>query len=304
MVLVLVRHIPLVASLIWLAHCSPPLRRPEDYVRESPTAAAEQEETTTSYNSVTADEMATIEKNEPSSLSLSKCELAKKLWNGGRTFFPREELAFQTCMAGIETLSPDGEEVSVAERVVLDRGYQPLYGVFGLQGGYWCDNGINEGPNYCKMPCDKLLDDDFSDDIKCAFKVLARKGVNGWLGRKYQCCRNDLWKTFLVQEPGCLGDEEEEEQVLPGHICEVSRNDIRLQNAYRSGYFDNDFGMGSMYRRANDYVKQDMCKGNEEYCAEDAFKCEEEMEDEEDRNEKCLNHYVIKYYSFESQQIT
>ena len=210
----------------------------------------------------------------------------------------------------------------MVKRVNLDRGYQPLYGIFGLEGGYWCENGVNTGPNYCKTSCDLFMDKDLKDDLDCVSKMLARKGLDDWLGRKYQCCREERWKEYLV--PDCPGEEEEERdifgpQVMPEHICDVSRLDIKLHSAYQSMDYAQEFlSFESTYKKAYDYVSQDLCQSDKELCGKEGamVRCSADAADDDDATtttmmtpdaavpEKCLNEIVMRHYAFESKQLT
>ncbi|XP_049541918.1 lysozyme c-1-like [Anopheles darlingi] len=59
------------------------------------------------------------------------------------------------------------------------------YGLFQINNKYWCDSGY--GTNDCKIACKSLINDDITDDIKCAQLVHRRHGFNAWYGWLNHC---------------------------------------------------------------------------------------------------------------------
>lgn len=57
------------------------------------------------------------------------------------------------------------------------------YGVFQISGRIWC----SDGQNVCGISCQKLLDDDLSDDIMCARRIYKIQGLNAWDAWKRRC---------------------------------------------------------------------------------------------------------------------
>uniref|UniRef100_A0A1Y9J087 Glycosyl hydrolases family 22 (GH22) domain-containing protein n=1 Tax=Anopheles quadriannulatus TaxID=34691 RepID=A0A1Y9J087_ANOQN len=59
------------------------------------------------------------------------------------------------------------------------------YGIFQINNAYWCDS--HYGSNLCNIPCQNLLTDDISEDIKCAKIVYSHHGFNAWYGWVDHC---------------------------------------------------------------------------------------------------------------------
>ncbi|XP_066468835.1 lysozyme C, milk isozyme-like [Tiliqua scincoides] len=53
-------------------------------------------------------------------------------------------------------------------------GKAPYYGIFQLSGLIWCSNGRHFSENRCQIDCDRFLDDDITDDVLCAKKVISQ----------------------------------------------------------------------------------------------------------------------------------
>ncbi|BES99896.1 lysozyme [Nesidiocoris tenuis] len=76
------------------------------------------------------------------------------------------------------------------------------FGLFQISKLFWCDprgNVENAGkvksapPNVCGLKCDRLLDDDISDDVACARTVF----------QEHQNFEGDGFKAWAVYEPKC-----------------------------------------------------------------------------------------------------
>ncbi|XP_004778979.1 alpha-lactalbumin [Mustela lutreola] len=62
------------------------------------------------------------------------------------------------------------------------------YGLFQINNKVWCkDNKILQSRNICNISCDKFLDDDLTDDMTCAKKILNKEGIDYWLAHKPLC---------------------------------------------------------------------------------------------------------------------
>ncbi|XP_049738980.1 alpha-lactalbumin [Elephas maximus indicus] len=62
------------------------------------------------------------------------------------------------------------------------------YGLFQISNKYWCrDHQIPQSRNICDISCDNFLDDDLTDDMMCAKKILDSKGIDYWLAHKPLC---------------------------------------------------------------------------------------------------------------------
>ncbi|XP_017401371.2 alpha-lactalbumin [Cebus imitator] len=65
------------------------------------------------------------------------------------------------------------------------------YGLFQISNKHWCkSNQVPQSRNICDISCDKFLDDDITDDIMCAKKILDIKGIDYWLAHKALCSDN------------------------------------------------------------------------------------------------------------------
>ncbi|XP_029810223.1 alpha-lactalbumin [Suricata suricatta] len=74
------------------------------------------------------------------------------------------------------------------------------YGLFQINNKLWCrDNQILQSKNICGISCDKFLDDDLTDDIICAKKILDMEGIDYWLAHKPFCSENlEQWDCELL----------------------------------------------------------------------------------------------------------
>ncbi|KAK2503974.1 hypothetical protein MC885_004869 [Smutsia gigantea] len=55
------------------------------------------------------------------------------------------------------------------------------YGLFQINNKLWCrDNQNPQSRNICDISCDKFLDDDLTDDMMCAKKILDNEGIDHW----------------------------------------------------------------------------------------------------------------------------
>ncbi|XP_008568909.1 PREDICTED: alpha-lactalbumin [Galeopterus variegatus] len=62
------------------------------------------------------------------------------------------------------------------------------YGLFQISDKFWCrSNHIPQSRNLCNIACDQFLDDDLTDDMMCAKKILDNKGMDYWLAHKPLC---------------------------------------------------------------------------------------------------------------------
>ncbi|XP_045686108.1 alpha-lactalbumin [Phyllostomus hastatus] len=62
------------------------------------------------------------------------------------------------------------------------------YGLFQINNKLWCrDKHIHQSRNICNISCEKFLDDDLTDDMMCAKKILNSEGIDYWLAHKPLC---------------------------------------------------------------------------------------------------------------------
>ncbi|XP_047499806.1 lysozyme C-like isoform X1 [Penaeus chinensis] len=100
-----------------------------------------------------------------------KCELASLLETKHQ--MPREDVKKWTCIAEYESTFN-----SAAINTANWDGSKD-YGLFQLNNKYWC--GDEYGKNVCGIPCSALQDDDLTDDLACARKVI--KDTERWKGK-------------------------------------------------------------------------------------------------------------------------
>ncbi|KAI1905249.1 hypothetical protein AGOR_G00014170 [Albula goreensis] len=65
------------------------------------------------------------------------------------------------------------------------------YGIFQINNHWWCTDG-HPSHNGCKISCSSLLNDDISDDIRCAKQVAREQGIVAWNGWKDFCKGKDI----------------------------------------------------------------------------------------------------------------
>ncbi|KAM4750411.1 uncharacterized protein FYW61_002413 [Anableps anableps] len=66
-----------------------------------------------------------------------------------------------------------------------------LYGLFQLPEGIVCSSDSKTSPNMCDISCNKLTDDDISDDISCVVKLINELVTKGFLAKNSR----ELWKV-------------------------------------------------------------------------------------------------------------
>ncbi|XP_015515022.1 lysozyme [Neodiprion lecontei] len=59
------------------------------------------------------------------------------------------------------------------------------YGLFQINGNIWCSLGV--AGSDCNIKCEDLLDDDITDDVRCAKKIYRRHKFYAWNGWKNGC---------------------------------------------------------------------------------------------------------------------
>ncbi|CAI5789479.1 lysozyme C, milk isozyme-like [Podarcis lilfordi] len=116
-----------------------------------------------------------------------KCELAKSLKQKGLDGYHGISLADWVCTAFYESrfdTSAVGPPDSHGNRD---------YGIFQISSRWWCDNGHRPTENVCKTSCNAFLNDDITDDIKCAkMIVLDPNGMGAWVSWREHCKGQDL----------------------------------------------------------------------------------------------------------------
>lgn len=93
-----------------------------------------------------------------------KCELAKELFSTHG--LDQEDVGHFMCISG--------ERNNYNTRASSNS----YYGLFAIGSEFWCDE-FKSG-NRCNVKCSNLLDDNISDDVRCAMKVFKGLGLRGW----------------------------------------------------------------------------------------------------------------------------
>uniref|UniRef100_A0A1I8PGV2 lysozyme n=1 Tax=Stomoxys calcitrans TaxID=35570 RepID=A0A1I8PGV2_STOCA len=130
----------------------------------------------------------------------NKCELAQELYHKHR--LPMDQIPTWVCIAQHES----SYNTAAVGRLNTDGSAD--HGLFQISDLYWCTHD-QYGGKACNIPCDKLLDSDISDDIRC-IKIIHEEhtrisgdGFNAWAVYKPHC-RNQRMESvkqcFTEQE--------------------------------------------------------------------------------------------------------
>ncbi|XP_063119053.1 alpha-lactalbumin isoform X1 [Rattus norvegicus] len=75
------------------------------------------------------------------------------------------------------------------------------YGLFQISNRNWCKSSeFPKSENICDISCDKFLDDELADDIVCAKKIVAIKGIDYWKAHKPMC--SEKLEQWRCEKPG------------------------------------------------------------------------------------------------------
>uniref|UniRef100_A0A8C9D3V7 Glycosyl hydrolases family 22 (GH22) domain-containing protein n=1 Tax=Panthera leo TaxID=9689 RepID=A0A8C9D3V7_PANLE len=67
------------------------------------------------------------------------------------------------------------------------------YGIFQINSKWWCKNNSSPSANACNTMCSRFLDDNISDDITCAKRVVKDpNGMSAWVAWVRHCRNKDL----------------------------------------------------------------------------------------------------------------
>ncbi|XP_038657284.1 lysozyme C-2-like [Scyliorhinus canicula] len=110
-----------------------------------------------------------------------KCELAR-IFQGSGLNDHYKSVGHWVCLAETESGFNTGAKAG------------NLYGIFQIYGGDWCDDGTSQfSKNLCGISCNNLLDNDITDDIRCAIIVSqAHVGMEAWRGWLRNCGSRDV----------------------------------------------------------------------------------------------------------------
>ncbi|XP_051871248.1 lysozyme C-1-like [Pristis pectinata] len=124
-----------------------------------------------------------------------KCELAGILKNGGLDGFMGYPLKDWVCFVQRES-SYRTDAVNHDRRT-----HSTDYGLFQINSKWWCDDGMTSNSrNGCRKNCADFLDDDISDDVQCAKRVVSDpQGMRAWYAWVNYCRRES---SSLLRECG------------------------------------------------------------------------------------------------------
>nr|XP_060618704.1 lysozyme C-like [Anolis sagrei ordinatus] len=118
---------------------------------------------------------------------MERCSLARMFKKEGFDNLVGRRVADWVCLVQHES-SYNTRAVNVNSNKSRD------YGLFQINSKYWCDDGKTQGSkNACRTKCNKFLDDNIDDDIRCARKIAQEaKGLTPWVGWNKHCKGKDL----------------------------------------------------------------------------------------------------------------
>ncbi|XP_076967494.1 lysozyme C-like [Tamandua tetradactyla] len=117
-----------------------------------------------------------------------RCEFARALKARGMDGFRGISLPNWVCLARWES----GYNTRAVNYNRGDRSTD--YGIFQINSRYWCNDGKTPGAvNACGIPCSALLQDDISQAVACAKRVVSDpQGIRAWVAWRSRCQNQDL----------------------------------------------------------------------------------------------------------------
>ncbi|XP_034136804.1 uncharacterized protein LOC117589188 isoform X2 [Drosophila guanche] len=171
-----------------------------------------------------------------------RCELAQELYFSHK--FPMQDIATWVCIAEHES----SLRTSAVGRLNTDGSAD--HGLFQISDLYWCTHGGAGGGKACHIECDRLLDSDISDDVKCIRTIheehtrLSGDGFNAWTVYSGHCRHqslamlSDCFDGNEIAKPQKPGPYAERPQVKPQQVAE---NQPQQKIAASHGYAGNPF---------------------------------------------------------------
>ncbi|XP_020814759.1 uncharacterized protein LOC110189127 [Drosophila serrata] len=127
----------------------------------------------------------------------NRCELAQELYFSHK--FPMQELATWVCIAEHES------SFNTAAVGRLNADGSADHGLFQISDLYWCTHDQGAGGKGCHIDCNRLLDSDISDDVKCVRTIheehtrISGDGFTAWTVYNLHCrqkTRADIASCF------------------------------------------------------------------------------------------------------------
>ncbi|XP_037702176.1 lysozyme C, tracheal isozyme-like [Choloepus didactylus] len=119
--------------------------------------------------------------------TFERCALAKTLKNLGLDGYKGVSLANWMCLTKWES----GYNTKATN---YNSGPQSTdYGIFQINSRYWCNDGKTPNAvNSCGISCSVLLQDDITQAVKCAKKIVSDQGITAWVAWKSHCQGKDV----------------------------------------------------------------------------------------------------------------
>ncbi|XP_041529292.1 lysozyme C-1-like [Microtus oregoni] len=120
----------------------------------------------------------------------TRCAFAKLLKENGMDGYKGVSLADWVCLAQHESnFNTKATNYNPGSR-------STDYGIFQINSKYWCNDGKTPNAvNACGISCSVLLQDDITQAITCAKRVVRDpQGVKAWVAWKTHCQNQDLSK--------------------------------------------------------------------------------------------------------------
>ncbi|XP_030080875.1 uncharacterized protein LOC111601710 [Drosophila hydei] len=134
-----------------------------------------------------------------------RCELAQELYFSHK--FPMQDLATWVCIAEHESRL----DTSAVGRLNADGSAD--HGLFQISDLYWCTHGGGVGGKGCHIDCDRLLDSDIADDVKCIRTIheehtrISGDGFTAWTVYNGHCRDRSRAEIASCFEPSELEKE-------------------------------------------------------------------------------------------------
>uniref|UniRef100_UPI00398EB3EA lysozyme C-1-like n=1 Tax=Pristiophorus japonicus TaxID=55135 RepID=UPI00398EB3EA len=133
-----------------------------------------------------------------------KCELARVIRDSGLDGYRGYSLANWMCLVQHES----SYNTRVVGRNRRDgRTVSSDYGLFQISSIRWCDDGRTENlknsknsKNVCGKSCDDFINDNITDDIQCAKRMVTPQGMNAWYSFLKCQSRHPVWLEEKMQE--------------------------------------------------------------------------------------------------------
>nr|XP_003216710.1 PREDICTED: lysozyme C, milk isozyme [Anolis carolinensis] len=116
-----------------------------------------------------------------------RCELARKLKNSRLDVSSGYSIADWVCLAYYES--------RFNSRAVgpPNRNGSRDYGIFQINSRWWCSNGKGTTANGCRSSCSAFTDDDITNDIACAKRIVKDpNGIRAWVAWVKYCQGKNL----------------------------------------------------------------------------------------------------------------